>query len=430
MKKLIIFITVTIILPFATYSQEIVFQNEYDFKEDVNCIKVSNKSNFLAVGTSNRVDLIDLNSLKSIFESEVGKVISVDITVDEQRLLALTSDRKIYEWDINTKQLIREIDYFVTLDSITGVRKAIYYPVDNRICVDAYFEHWNVYKPYFYLYNNDNDVLLTGYGVSPELFDFTSDGKYFVDPGILSVITRAERLPSLAEDLQQSDVIETFKDYDVFDKPVANHLDISSNNKYALVTSDQGDISVIDLVTKTLFTSKLIKQKYKLNIGVSSINNSGNYLLASSNFEQYLSVVNLNINKKIYEAKNILISGILEYNEHKKFLIVNHFYNLYIYSFDLDVITGVEDKNSQSGFNLYPSPSNDQINLKFNSNVSGTFTAKLVDIAGNTLLIYPKDFVQIGLNTFNYNTASYPPGEYFLVTEGIINESFPFIIGE
>ncbi|GEM_PF-2924734 len=426
MKQLIIFITILTLFISTAYSQEVVFEKEYNHNERPQCQKVSSSSHFLAVGTTSRIDLIDLNTLESIFEANIGDVIAIDITVNEQRLLALTSDKKIYEWDINTKQLIREIDFFQTLDSITGVRKAKYYPVDNRICVYAYYEHLNIKKNYLYLYNTDENVLETGYNAL-DLFEFTSDGKFFVDPGILSVITLAGRFPNLANDLNQSDVIETFKDYDPFDKPRANHIDISTNNKYALVTSNQGDISVIDIATKDLVYN--IKKDFGYN-PVSTIDNKGYYFMVRGNLEGKIKIFDIKNKKNIYENEAIIVGSIVNYIEDKFFLFSNVGNGIRIYSFDLDVITEVENENTQSGFNIYPSPSNDNLNLEFNSAFAGMFTAKLVDITGFTLFNYPQDFVNIGQNIFTYNISPYPPGEYFLVTEGIINESFPFIIGE
>lgn len=428
MKQLIVIITVLILFPLITHSQEIVFQKEYNHNERVQCQKVSSNSNFLLVGTTSRIDLVDLNTLETIFEANIGDVISVDISVDELRLLALTEEKIIYEWDLNSKLLIRQIDYFKNKDSITGIKKAIYNPVDNRICVGAYYEHLNIYKSFLFLYSNDENVIETGYKAL-DLFDFTSDGKYFVDPGILSVITSSERFPNLVQDLKQSDIIETFKYYDPFDKPRAISLDISSNNKYALITSDQNDISVLEIQTKNLYTNKDIGKVNNLNIIVSSIDNTGNYLLSSTGFEQYLSITDLRTNLKLQEFKNVLIGGILNYIDSRDLLIVNHFYDLYLYSFDLDAITSIQDEEQNSTFNIYPSPSNETVNLQFDSNISGNFNSKLLDLNSAVLIEYPMNYVQIGNNQFTFSTSNFPPGEYFLVTEGIINESFPIVIG-
>jgi hypothetical protein len=410
---------------FSTYSQEIVFQKEYNHNERVQCQKVSSNSNLLAVGTTSRIDLIDLNTLESIFEADIGDVISVDITVDELRLQALTKENIIYEWDLNSKQLLRQIDYFKNNDSITDVKKATYYPVDNRLCVYAYYVNKDVKKTYLYLYNNDENVMETGYKAL-DLFDFTSDGNYFVDLGILSVITSSERFPNLAQDLKQSDIIESFKDYDPFDKPRAISMDISSNNKYALITSDHDDISIIDIINGNLLYTF---QKYIGYNSISAIDDTGNYIIIRGAFDGELKLFDI-INKSvIYESNAFVLSTIIDYIQVKSLLFTNAGFGIKIYSFNLDAITNIEIEEQNFTFSIYPSPSYETVNLQFESNISGNFNSKLLDLNGAVLREYPINFVRVGNNQFTFSTSNYPPGEYFLVTDGIINENFSIIIG-
>ncbi len=425
MKKIIITFMALTLMPLITHSQEIVFQKEYNHNERVQCQKVSSNSNLLAVGTTSRIDLIDLNTLESIFEANIGDVISVDITVDELRLLALTKDKMIYEWDLNSKQLLRQIDYFKNNDSITDVKKATYYPVDNRICVYAYYVNKDVKKTYLYLYNNDENVTETGYKAL-DLLEFTSDGNYFVDPGILSVITSSERFPNLAQDLKQSDIIETFKDYDPFDKPRAISMDISSNNKYALITSDHDDISIIDIINGNLLYTF---QKYIGYNSISAIDDTGNYIIIRGAFDGELKLFDI-INKSvIYESNAFVLSSLIDYIQVKSLLFTNSGFGIKIYSFNLDAITNIEIEEQNSNFTIYPSPSYETVNLQFESNILGNFNSKLLDLNGAILREYPINFVLVGNNQFTFSTSNYPPGEYFLVTEGIINENFSIIIG-
>jgi PKD repeat protein len=78
--------------------------------------------------------------------------------------------------------------------------------------------------------------------------------------------------------------------------------------------------------------------------------------------------------------------------------------NIYLDDINLNIISGIEDINNNSSFNIFPNPTQGNITLQFANEISGDVKIDILDLTGKT--IYNKTLNQNAANSININLGS------------------------